>query len=269
VRILLIVLSALLIYHSEIKTVIVIDDSISMQQGNLWELTREALAGIVDIANQYGSRGSDIHFMHGDEYAQNMQSRLEVNALFNRVLPEGEDTPAGAKLGQIIDHYLPLVERDPTHEPITIVVITDGLPTDQAELERVIVDAAHSLDRNRVKHDKFGIQFVQVGTDPGASELLHKLDDHLVSRYHIRDIVDSTPYDPTQGAFDTEYMLKILLGGLQQHLDNSGPNVGQSALLSPLGPSPRAYERSPRSLSARLGPNSPRLATLPSPRAGY
>jgi hypothetical protein len=44
-----------------------------MQQGNLWELTREALAGIVDIANQYGSRGSDIHFMHGDEYAQNMQ----------------------------------------------------------------------------------------------------------------------------------------------------------------------------------------------------
>jgi hypothetical protein len=42
----------------------------------------------------------------------------------------GEDTPAGAKLGQIIDHYLPLVERDPTHEPITIVVITDGLPSE-------------------------------------------------------------------------------------------------------------------------------------------
>lgn len=119
----------------------------------------------------------------------------------------GEDTPAGAKLGQIIDHYLPLVEHErSTHEPITIVVITDGLPSklrfipaisscsrftttcvaDQAELERVIVDAAHRLDRHHVKHDMFGIQFVQVGTDPGASELLHKLDDHLVSRYHIR-----------------------------------------------------------------------------------
>ena len=157
---------------------------------------------------------------------------------------------------------------------------------DQADLERVIVDAAHRLDRHHVKHDMFGIQFVQVGTDPAASELLHKLDDHLVSRYKIRvyllhslhvcddrssllqDIVDSTPYDPRQGAFDTEYMLKILLGGLQQEVDRSGPNAGQSTLLSPLGPSPRSYDRSPRSLNARLGPNSPRLASL-SPRPGY
>lgn len=74
-----------------------------------------------------------------------------------------------------------------------------------------------------------------------------------------QDIVDSTPYDPAQGAFDTEYMLKILLGGLHSDLDRAG-----SALLSPIGNS-RPYERSPRSLSAKLGNNSPRLATL-SPR---
>jgi len=42
----------------------------------------------------------------------------------------GQDTPTGAKLGQIIDHYLPLVEHEhSTHEPITILVITDGLPS--------------------------------------------------------------------------------------------------------------------------------------------
>ncbi|KAI9453806.1 hypothetical protein HD554DRAFT_513636 [Boletus coccyginus] len=255
---------------AEIKTVIVIDDSLSMQEGNLWAQAREALGGIIDIANQYGSKGSDIHFMHGDDYVPNMQSRAEVNALFNRVQPEGQDTPTGAKLGQIINHYLPLVEHEhSTHEPITILVITDGLPTDQADLESVIVDAAHRLERHRVRHDMFGIQFVQIGTDPAASELLHTLDDHLVTRYKIRDIVDSTPYDPRQGAFDTEYMLKILLGGLQQELDRSGPNSGQSALLSPLGSSSlRAYDRSPRNSSARLGPNSPRLAPL-SPRPGY
>ena len=57
---------------------------------------------------------------------------------------------------------------------------------DQAELERVIVDAAHRLDRQQVRHDRFGIQFVQIGTDPAAAELLHTLDDHLVSRYKIR-----------------------------------------------------------------------------------
>ena len=42
----------------------------------------------------------------------------------------GDDTPTGAKLGQIIDHYLPFIERErSTHEPITILVITDGLPS--------------------------------------------------------------------------------------------------------------------------------------------
>ncbi|KAN0087725.1 hypothetical protein V8E55_006346, partial [Tylopilus felleus] len=30
---------------------------------------------IVDIANQYRSKGADIHFMHQDDYAPNMQSR--------------------------------------------------------------------------------------------------------------------------------------------------------------------------------------------------
>ncbi|KAI9463132.1 hypothetical protein HD554DRAFT_1415686 [Boletus coccyginus] len=258
---------------AEIKTVIVIDDSLSMQDGNLWAQTREALAGIVDIANRHGSKGADIHFMHIDEYAPNMQSSAEVNALFNRLLPEDEDTPTGAKLGQIINHYLPLIEHErSTHEPITVVVITNGLPTDQADLERVIVDAAHRLERHHIKNDMFGIQFLQIGTDPAVSELLHTLDDHLVTRYMIRDIVDSTPYDPRQGAFDTEYMLKILLGGLRRELDRASPNNGQSTLLSPVGAnSLRSFDRSPRSLpaglGARLGPNSPRLA--PSTRHGY
>ncbi|KAG8215215.1 hypothetical protein J3R82DRAFT_8758 [Butyriboletus roseoflavus] len=254
---------------AEIKTVIVIDDSMSMHEGNLWEQAREALAGIVDIANKYESKGTDIHFMHGDDYAPNMQSRAEVVALFNRVMPEGEDTPTGAKLDQIINHYLPLVEREgSTHEPITVLVITDGLPTDQADLEKVIVNAAHRLDRQRARHDMFGIQFVQIGTDPAASELLHTLDDHLKDRYKIRDIVDSTPYDPAYGVFDTEYMLKILLGSLNKDLDHAGPNSGQPSLLSPLGSSAHLYERSPRGLTARLAPSSPRLATL-SPMPGY
>lgn len=61
-----------------------------MAEGDLWEQAREALAGIVDIANQYGSKGIDLHFMHQDEYGPNMQSRHAVQALFNQVLPEGK-----------------------------------------------------------------------------------------------------------------------------------------------------------------------------------
>ena len=136
-----------------------------MQEANLWEQAREALAGIVDIASQYGSKGADIHFMHGDDYAPSMQvnvlacfTRTSISnnchvvevrgpsplqpsrprrhvafiCIYGNVLTHssGEDTPTGAKLGQIIDHYLPLIEGErSTHEPITVLVVTDGLPS--------------------------------------------------------------------------------------------------------------------------------------------
>src|SRR6267154_1481727 len=39
----------------------------------------------------------------------------------------GEDTPTGARLDQLIEMYLPLIEYpSSTHEPVSIIVITDG-----------------------------------------------------------------------------------------------------------------------------------------------
>ncbi|KIJ61245.1 hypothetical protein HYDPIDRAFT_31547 [Hydnomerulius pinastri MD-312] len=265
---------------AEIKTVVLIDDSISMAEGDLWAQAREALAGIVDIANKYGSKGTDIHFMHQDVYGPNMQSKSYSTKLSPKAC---EDTPTALKLNQLIEHYLPLIERKGSaHEPITIIVITDGVATDQEDLERHIVDTAHRLDRNGVREDMFGIQFVQIGTDEAAAEVLHALDDHLVDHYKIRDIVDSTPFNPEQGAFDTEYMIKILLGSLHKDLDNAPPNTGvTSTLLSPLGGTghtssprhgPAGYDRSPRGISTnlRLAGPSPRGTTLKTlPRPGY
>ncbi|KAF9234592.1 hypothetical protein BU15DRAFT_52475 [Melanogaster broomeanus] len=250
---------------AEIKTVILVDDSISMCEGDLWAQAGEALAGIVEIANKYGSMGADIHFMHQDDYAANIQSKEAVRGLFNTVQPEGmwDDTPTGAKLGQILEQYLPLIDHvDSTHDPITVIVITDGVATDQTELERCIVEGAHRLDRNQVRDDMFGIQFVQIGTDQEAADVLDALDNHLVEHYKIRDMVDSTPFNPEQGAFDTEYMLKILLGGIRKDLDNADLNPGHSTLLSPLGggvltshrPTTATYEKSPRGLATNTRP---------------
>ena len=136
-----------------------------MQEGNLWEQAREALGGIVEIANQYGSKGADIHFVHLDDFAENILVNVfarftrtsisnncrvvEVRGpsplqpsrprrhvafiyIYGNVLTHssGQDTPTGAKLGQIIDYYLPFIQGErSTHEPITILLITDGLPS--------------------------------------------------------------------------------------------------------------------------------------------
>lgn len=218
---------------TDYKTVILIDDSISMAEEQSWTLVREALAGIADLANQYGSQGIDLHFLHHEHYHQNIKTSHEVQRIFNQMAPNGPETPTAAKLEELINIYLPLVERKfPQHSPVDIIVITDGVATDQHALPEVIVSAAHRLERSQVPEEMFGIQFVQIGTDQEAAFALRELDDHLAKQYKIRDIVDTTPYDPQYGAFNTDYMLKILLGGVNKVLDNGGPVPNE--LLSPL-----------------------------------
>ncbi|OAX33491.1 hypothetical protein K503DRAFT_804324 [Rhizopogon vinicolor AM-OR11-026] len=220
------------------KTVILIDDSISMAEEQSWTLVREALAGIVDLANQYGSQGIDLHFLHHHDFHKNIKTSREVQQIFDRLNPDGQDTPTATKLEELINHYLPLVERKyAQHDPIDIIVITDGVATDDHALPEVIVNAAHRLERGQVPDGMFGIQFVQIGTDEEAAAALRGLDDHLAKQFKIRDIVDTTPFDPQQGAFNTQYMLKILLGGINKILDNGGPVPGD--LLSPLVDSPQ------------------------------
>ena len=44
---------------------------------------------------------------------------------------------------------------------------------------QAIIDSARRLDARQVPLHKFGIQFVQIGDDPDATEALKELDDEL------------------------------------------------------------------------------------------
>jgi hypothetical protein len=41
--------------------------------GTSWDQVGEALAGIVDIAMKYGSKGLDLYFMHEEQFAENIK----------------------------------------------------------------------------------------------------------------------------------------------------------------------------------------------------
>lgn len=80
-----------------------------------------------------------------------VQDGNEVRKLFNTVVPCGKfqsyplplgryshvrnspslgETPTGRKLQELFDRYIPLVEDEHRfHRPITIVVLTDGVPS--------------------------------------------------------------------------------------------------------------------------------------------
>jgi hypothetical protein len=64
-------------------------------------------------------------------------------------------------------------------KPLNIIVITDGVPSD--DVESVIVRAAKRLDQCNAKPWQVGIQFFQVGEKPKATENLRDFDDGLAS----------------------------------------------------------------------------------------
>ena len=120
--------------------------------------------------------------------------------------PEGTDTPTGARLAQLIERYLPLIEsKESTHPPITIIVMSDSVPSmwsllglsfcilmfsfnvaDPAKLVECIVDAAHRLDMSGVRPDIFGIQFIQMSMEEVTNSAVHILGDSFGSSHNVR-----------------------------------------------------------------------------------
>jgi hypothetical protein len=116
-----------------------------------------------------------------------------VEEVFHIVRPLG-GTPTGTRLHYVLQPYLERVEAQArltasgaTSEPVkplNIIVITDGVPSD--DVESVIVRAAKRLDACNAEPWQVGIQFFQVGNEPEAAEELRELDDGLASQEGVR-----------------------------------------------------------------------------------
>jgi uncharacterized protein YegL len=177
-------------------TIFLIDDSKSMA-GRSWRETGKALEIITPICTQRDADGVDIYFLnHPDSpLYKNVKLASTVIEIFQTVRPN-KSTPTGQRLNKILKPYLRRYKENPeTTKPINIIVITDGAPSD--DVESPIIAAAKKLDELDAPAWQVGIQFFQVGKEPGAREHLKQLDDglrELSGQDELRDIVDTVPY---------------------------------------------------------------------------
>jgi hypothetical protein len=194
--------------------VFVIDDSGSMD-GSSWQETAEALAVITPICTERDPDGIDIYFLNhrNKPEFQNITSGSTVNDIFKAVRPRGS-TPTGMRLKQILEQYLCDFKNNPTIKPVNIIVITDGVPSD--DVESPIIAAATHLDALDAPASQVGIQFFQVGNSRRAKERLKQLDDGMRERSgnpRLRDIVDTVAFTDAGGAKLTDKgILKVSLG---------------------------------------------------------
>lgn len=218
-------------------TVFVIDDSGSMR-GRSWREVREALRTITPICSDHDSDGLDIYFLnHKSQLAADPRSgkaaggyrgfknAAAVAALFESIQPFG-GTPTGTRLQNIIKPYIQLLEANKDDmesvKPVNIIVITDGVPSD--DVEGVLLNAAKKLDRIDAPPYQVGVQFFQVGNEPGARDALKELDDGLAEMVDggVRDMVDTVTWDGQRGqvqALTGDAILKVVLGAVVRRLD--------------------------------------------------
>ncbi|KAH0847371.1 hypothetical protein AYO21_03719 [Fonsecaea monophora] len=225
-------------------TIFLIDDSGSMA-GRSWRETAAALAAIAPICTAHDPDGIDVYFLnHRNPHTPagspggytNITTTAAVQNLFRNVRPFG-GTPTGTRLNTILKPYLSeladSLDRQarlarngttvPVVKPLNIIVITDGVPSD--DVESVIVNAARKLDALSAEPWQVGIQFFQVGREPEARDMLRELDDALSGEYHIRDMVDTVPWNGKGGGEEgregltAQGLLKVCLGSVVRRWD--------------------------------------------------
>ena len=234
-------------FLSTFDTVFVIDDSGSMA-GRSWREVREALRAITPICTAHDADGIDVYFLNARNPANpatggwhNVRSVDQVEQLFDGVRPGGV-TPIGTRIYHIVKPYLRAYEQavaasgggDPeasSIKPVNMIIITDGVPTDDPEA--VIVAAARKLDRLEAPPYQLGIQFFQVGNEPGAADALRELDDALADMAGggMRDIVDTVTWsgrDSRERILTADSILKVVLGAVVRRLDRRRAS-GESA----------------------------------------
>ena len=110
-------------------------------------------------------------------------------------------------------------------KPLNLIVLTDGMAQD--DLESILLSAAKKLDKLDALPYQVGVQFFQVGNEPGAKEALEQLDDGLSELVEggVRDIVDTVTWTGGNSASEGgigltgEGILKVVLGSVVKRLD--------------------------------------------------
>lgn len=220
-------------FLSTFDTIILIDDSGSME-GSRWLEVEQVLKAITPICTAHDEDGIDVYFLnnrceshkipkekaHGGYY--NIKKADEVQRLFESVQPRYL-TPTGRRLRDILKPYCDQLKSSKDMDdvkPVNIIVITDGEASDDPE--SIIVDYAGRLDTLGAPLYQVGIQFFQVGDDPGARNALKELDDGL-AKGGVRDMVDTVSWDanapPSEMALSADKILKIVLGGVVRRID--------------------------------------------------
>lgn len=177
-------------------TLFLVDDSASMTSddaatGNKWETTKRAMAEIASIVVEHNSDGVEVQFFNSylkPPKGKNLRSAEEVMSLFEDLKIYGP-SPIADRLDSVLNEYCYEFEKNRHIKGLNLIVLTDGEPSPDQDVGKIVAQCARKLKRLRAHSLKVGIQFVQIGNDRKASAYFKQLDNKLKARYKLdRDV---------------------------------------------------------------------------------
>lgn len=190
---------------------LIVDKSGSMQTndtplGTRWKAAFETTLGLAHKMAQFDPDGLTLYLFNSAFKRHENVVPTNVENVWKEHDPAG-GTNLTAVLKDSLDNYFYRKERKLTKaNGEMMLIVTDGVPDDEAGVRKVIIDATKKMDRD----SELGILFLQVGKDASATAFLRRLDDGLVTEGAKYDIVDAKTIDEIGEKSLTEVFLDAL-----------------------------------------------------------
>lgn len=157
-----------------------------------WVVAQESTEAVAHKLNEYDPDGITVYAFNDRFKKYPNTTPQTAGNIFKELEPNGGTTLAPVLRDIFADYKARKAKGEVKANGEITLVVTDGQPSDEAEVAKEIVNFTKTLDNG---DGEYGITFIQVGKDAGASAFLKKLDDDLEKQGAKFDIVDTKTMD--------------------------------------------------------------------------
>lgn len=182
--------------------------SITDQPGGMsrWAAAEESTLALARKCEQFDPDGITVYVFSTRFQRYDNVTTETVETIFQTHKPGGITNLADV-LRDALTNFLERKVRGALNKAgETILVITDGEPSDRMAVAQVIVGASQQLDRD----EELAISFIQVGNDEGATLFLKALDDQLEEVGAKFDICDTLTMDEMEEMSLAEVLMNAI-----------------------------------------------------------
>jgi uncharacterized protein with von Willebrand factor type A (vWA) domain len=172
-----------------------------------WVEAQESTLALARKCEQFDPDGITVYTFSSRHKRYENVAASRVETIFLENDPVGSTNLAGVLQAATDDYFQRKRAGQTKPNGETILVITDGEPDDRKAVIQVIIAASQKMDRD----EELAISFIQVGSDPAATQYLKLLDDDLQKVGAKFDIVDTVTIDDMADMSLLEVLLNAIV----------------------------------------------------------